>query len=88
MLFMPIDTILLVTSKPPGMAHAYAVYITTAVRSLKLFQHIYMHTDQFYNFLVYLDPANVGGIIWLIPGGIMHGNAMECPTVSATVCPK
>ena len=56
-------TILLATSKPPGTAHAYATYITTAVTSHELFQHIYLHTDRFYDFLVYMDPANMGGII-------------------------
>ena len=56
-------TILLATTKPPGTAHAYATYITTAVTSHELFQHIYLHTDRFYDFLVYMDPANMGGII-------------------------
>jgi len=56
-------TILLATSKPPGTAYAYATYITTAVTSHELFQHIYLHTDRYYDFLVYMDPANMGGII-------------------------
>ncbi|RDB26807.1 DNA polymerase epsilon catalytic subunit A [Hypsizygus marmoreus] len=55
--------ILLATSKPPGTAHAYATYITTAVTSHELFQHIYLHTDRFYDFLLFMDQANMGGIV-------------------------
>ena len=56
-------SILLSTSKPPGTAHAYATYITTAVTGHELFQHIYLHTERFYDFLIYMDPANMGGIV-------------------------
>ena len=56
-------SILLSTSKPPGTAHAYATYITTAVTSHELFQHIYLHTERFYDYLVFMDPANMGGIL-------------------------
>ena len=56
-------SILLSTSKPPGTAHAYATYITTAVTSHELFQHVYLHTERFYDFLVFMDPANMGGIV-------------------------
>jgi DNA polymerase epsilon subunit 1 len=55
--------ILLATSKPPGTAHAYATYITTAVTSHELFQHVYLNTDQFYDFLLFMDEANMGGIV-------------------------
>ncbi|KAG6911037.1 hypothetical protein DXG01_005453 [Tephrocybe rancida] len=55
--------ILLATSKPPGTAHAYATYITTAVTSDELFQHIYLNTDRFYDFLLFMDQANMGGIV-------------------------
>ncbi|TFY56137.1 hypothetical protein EVG20_g9045 [Dentipellis fragilis] len=55
--------ILLVTSKPPGTAHAYATYITTAVTSHELFQHIYLNTERFYDFLLFMDQANVGGVV-------------------------
>lgn len=57
------SSILLSTSKPPGTAHAYATYITTAVTSHELFQHIYLHTERFYDFLVFMDVANMGGIV-------------------------
>jgi len=57
------STILLATSKPPGTAHAYATYITTAVTSHELFQHIYLNTNKFYDFLVYMDRANMGGVV-------------------------
>ncbi|KAF9044418.1 hypothetical protein BJ165DRAFT_1528961 [Panaeolus papilionaceus] len=56
-------SILLSTSKPPGTAHAYATYITSAVTSHELFQHIYLNTEKFYDFLVFMDPANMGGIV-------------------------
>jgi DNA polymerase epsilon subunit 1 len=55
--------ILLATSKPPGTAHAYANYITSAVTSNELFQHIYLKTDRFYDFLLFMDQANMGGIV-------------------------
>jgi DNA polymerase epsilon subunit 1 len=59
--------ILLLTSKPPGNAAAYATYITTAVMSNELFKHLQLHTDRFYDFLLYLDSANQGGIVCLDP---------------------
>lgn len=55
--------ILLVTSKPPGAAYAYATYILTAVTSHELFKHIYLRTDRFYDFLLYMDPANYGAVV-------------------------
>lgn len=55
--------ILLATSKPPGTAHAYATYITTAVTSHELFQHIYLNTERFYDFLLFMDQANMGGVV-------------------------
>ncbi|KAL4079949.1 hypothetical protein V8B97DRAFT_1928963 [Scleroderma yunnanense] len=58
-----LSRILLATSKPPGTAHAYATYITTAVTSHELFQHIYLKTDRFYDFLLLMDFANMGGVI-------------------------
>ncbi|PFH48591.1 hypothetical protein AMATHDRAFT_5676 [Amanita thiersii Skay4041] len=55
--------ILLATTKPPGTAHAYATYITTAITGHELFQHIYLSTDRFYDFLLFMDPSNMGGIV-------------------------
>ncbi|KII85363.1 hypothetical protein PLICRDRAFT_700901 [Plicaturopsis crispa FD-325 SS-3] len=55
--------ILLATSKPPGTAHAYATYINTAVTSHELFQHVYLNTEKFYDFLLFMDQANMGGIV-------------------------
>lgn len=54
--------LVLVTSKPPGTANAYATYLLTAVTSHELFKHIYLSTDRFYDFLVFMDPANEGGV--------------------------
>ncbi|EKM53261.1 uncharacterized protein PHACADRAFT_99155 [Phanerochaete carnosa HHB-10118-sp] len=61
--YADLSRILLVTSKPPGTAHAYATYITTAVTSHELFQHVYLHTERFYDFLIFMDPANLAGIV-------------------------
>ena len=55
--------LLLVTSKPPGTASAYATYILSAVNSHELFQHIYLQTDRFYDFLLFMDEANLGGVV-------------------------
>jgi DNA polymerase epsilon subunit 1 len=55
--------ILLATSKPPGTAHAYATYITSAVTSHELFQHVYLNTKRFYNFVLFMDEANMGSIV-------------------------
>ena len=57
------NRLLLVTSKPPGTAHAYATYITTAVTSNELFQHMYLNTERFYDFLLFMDQANAAGIV-------------------------
>jgi DNA polymerase epsilon subunit 1 len=59
--------LLLLTSKPPGNAAAYATYITTAVMSNELFKHLQLTTDRYYDFLLYLDSANQGGIVCLDP---------------------
>ncbi|CAG8603996.1 3851_t:CDS:2, partial [Acaulospora colombiana] len=59
--------ILLLTSKPPGSAAAYATYITTAVLSNELFKHLQLHTERYYDFLLYLDGANQGGIVCADP---------------------
>jgi DNA polymerase epsilon subunit 1 len=61
--YADLSRILLVTSKPPGTAHAYATYITTAVTANELFQHVYLNTERFYDFLLFMDPANLGGIV-------------------------
>jgi DNA polymerase epsilon subunit 1 len=55
--------ILLATSKPPGSAYAFATYITTAVTSHELFQHVYLNTERFYDFLLFMDQANMGGVV-------------------------
>ncbi|KAH9829905.1 uncharacterized protein C8Q71DRAFT_394203 [Rhodofomes roseus] len=61
--YADLSRILLVTSKPPGTAHAYATYITTAVTSHELFQHVYLRTERFYDFLLFIDQANLGGVV-------------------------
>ena len=61
--YADLSRILLVTSKPPGTAHAYATYITTAVTSHELFQHVYLRTERFYDFLLFMDEANYGAVV-------------------------
>ncbi|KAF5383469.1 hypothetical protein D9757_006181 [Collybiopsis confluens] len=55
--------IILATSKPPGTAHAYATYINSAVTSHELFQHIFLHTERFYDHLLFMDQANWGAVV-------------------------
>ncbi|KAF8443966.1 hypothetical protein L210DRAFT_3759100 [Boletus edulis BED1] len=62
-IYADFSRILLATSKPPGTANAYATYITTAVTSHELFQHIFLETERFYDFLLFMDSANFGGVI-------------------------
>ena len=69
--------ILLATSKPPGTAHAYATYITTAVTSHELFQHIYLNTERFYDFLLLMDQANMGAIVCENPQAIEPSDALS-----------
>jgi len=71
--------ILLLTSKAPGTAAAYATYITTAVMSNELFKHLQLHTDRYYDFLLYLDTANQGGIVCLDPRA-KEASATPCMT--------
>ncbi|CAK5280026.1 unnamed protein product [Mycena citricolor] len=62
-IYADFSRILLATSKPPGTAYAYATYITTAVNSNELFQHIHLHTQHFYDYLLFMDQANLGGVV-------------------------
>ena len=62
-IYADFSRILLATSKPPGTAHAYATYIATAVTSHELFQHVYLNTEKFYDFLLFMDQSNMGGIV-------------------------
>jgi len=73
-----------------GTAHAYATYITTAVTSNELFQHIYLNTERFYDFLLFMDQANAGGVVCEDPLSADHQrtrrrDALEYPTFS-TAC--
>ncbi|KAJ7071344.1 hypothetical protein C8F01DRAFT_1110146 [Mycena amicta] len=69
--------ILLATSKPPGTAHAYATYITTAVNSHELFQHVYLHAGTFYDYLLFMDQANFGGIVCSDPSAVDAPETLE-----------
>ncbi|KAG8693398.1 DNA polymerase epsilon catalytic subunit [Ceratobasidium sp. 394] len=55
--------IILVTSKPPGTANAYATYLLNAVNSHELFTHLELQADRYYDFLLFMDSANLGGIV-------------------------
>ncbi|KAF9011073.1 hypothetical protein BDQ17DRAFT_1345420 [Cyathus striatus] len=62
-IYADFSRILLATSKPPGTAHAYATYITTAVSSHELFQHVFLNTERFYDYLIFMDSANMCGVV-------------------------
>jgi hypothetical protein len=62
-IYTDFSRILLATLKPPCTAHAYATSITTAVTSHELFKHMYLKTQQFYDFLLFMDSANMGGVV-------------------------
>ncbi|KAF7310481.1 DNA polymerase epsilon catalytic subunit [Mycena chlorophos] len=69
--------VLLATSKPPGTAYAYATYITSAVNSHELFQHVYLHASTFYDYLLFMDPANSGGIVCGDPSAVEAPDTLE-----------
>ncbi|KAG8951372.1 DNA polymerase epsilon catalytic subunit [Tulasnella sp. 424] len=55
--------ILLLTAKPPGTAFAYATYLLTAINSHELFKGVKLDIDTYYDFLLYMDSANLGGMV-------------------------
>ncbi len=59
--------LLLVTSKPPGTAYAYANYLMSAINGNELFKYIALRTERFYDYLLYLDKANRGGVVCVDP---------------------
>ncbi|KAF8331488.1 uncharacterized protein EI90DRAFT_3145642 [Cantharellus anzutake] len=60
-------SLLLVTSKPPGTAYAYANYLASAINGNDLFKYVALRTDRFYDHLLYLDKANRGGVVCIDP---------------------
>jgi len=59
--------IILLTSKAPGTAAAYATYLLTAVTSNELFRFVQLRTITFYDYLLFMDRANLGGIVCTDP---------------------
>ncbi|KAG9043537.1 DNA polymerase epsilon catalytic subunit [Tulasnella sp. UAMH 9824] len=55
--------ILLLTAKPPGTASAYATYLLTAINAHELFKGVKLDIDTYYDFLLYMDSANFGGMV-------------------------
>lgn len=55
--------ILLLTPKAPGTAAAYVTYLLSAINSQELFKGVDMETVQYYDFLLYMDTANLGGVL-------------------------
>ncbi|KAG9000298.1 DNA polymerase epsilon catalytic subunit [Tulasnella sp. JGI-2019a] len=55
--------ILLLTSKPPGTAAAYATYLVSAITSHELFKTVELNADRYWDFLLFMDGANYGGVI-------------------------
>ncbi|KAF9508498.1 hypothetical protein BS47DRAFT_1350248 [Hydnum rufescens UP504] len=73
-IYADFGNIVLLTSKPPGTASAYATYLLTAVTSHDLFRHIHLRTDRYYDYLLFMDKANQGGVVCMDP------MAVEPPT--------
>lgn len=59
--------IILLTSKPPGTAAAYATYLLSAITSNDLFKFMNLKTLTFYDYLLFMDRANLGGVICADP---------------------
>ncbi|TIB63670.1 hypothetical protein E3P77_03431 [Wallemia ichthyophaga] len=56
--------IFILTSKPTaGSAAAYAQYILSATTSAELFKHITLTTVNFWDYLVWMDLSNFGGVV-------------------------
>ncbi|KAF5367571.1 hypothetical protein D9758_003792 [Tetrapyrgos nigripes] len=62
-IYADFSRILLSTSKPPGTAYAYATYVNTAITSHELFEHLSLRTERFYDYMLFMDQANMGGIV-------------------------
>ncbi|KAF9008656.1 DUF1744-domain-containing protein [Hymenopellis radicata] len=69
--------ILLSTSKPPGTAKAYATYINSAVTSHELFQHIFLDTTRFYDYLIFMDNANMAAVVCEKPDAVDPPKALS-----------
>lgn len=66
-IYADFGNIILLTSKPPGTAAAYATYLLTAVTSHDLFRHVFLRTDRYYDYLLFMDKANQGGVVCMDP---------------------
>lgn len=55
-------TIIISTPKAPGTATAYVNYILSSVNSREPFKGIDLRLHQFFDFLLYMDGANIGGV--------------------------
>jgi DNA polymerase epsilon subunit 1 len=77
-IYADFGNIVLLTSKPPGTASAYATYLLTAVTSHDLFRHIHLRTDRYYDYLLFMDKANQGGVVCMDP------MAVEPPTKTSS----
>lgn len=61
--YADLNRVFLLTSKPdPGNAYAFAKYLVTAANSHDLFRHVVIETTYFWNYLVWMDAANYGGV--------------------------
>lgn len=54
--------VLLLTPNPPGTAAAYATYLLATINSHELLKCIDLDTARYYDFLLYMDSANLGGV--------------------------
>ena len=73
--------IILLTSKAPGTAAAYATYLLTAVTSNDLFKFMHLHTITFYDYLLFMDRANLGGIVCTDPMAVEPSSKINLSSV-------
>ncbi|UZJ54409.1 hypothetical protein CBS101457_003729 [Exobasidium rhododendri] len=66
----------LLTSKPTaGSAAAYGRYLISALTSRDLFKHLDMKIDHHWEYLLWMDPANFGGVICQNPEEVFENEA-------------
>lgn len=73
--------IILLTSKPPGTAAAYSTYLLTAVTSNDLFKFMKLKTLTTYDYLLFMDRANLGGVVCMDPMAVEQPNQINFSSI-------
>ncbi len=70
-IFADFNRIFLRTTKPTaGSAVAYGKYLMTAVNGCELFKHVNLEIEHFWEYLLWMDSANFGGVICADPAAV------------------